>query len=279
MLKLIIADDEPAIRMAISTIIDWKSMQIELTGTCKNGPETLKMILEKKPDIVLTDIKMPGMSGLDLIAQVAQTDLMVEFIILSGYADFDYAKQAIKYRVSNYLLKPCNEKQIMEAVQKAATEIRKRKKIRELIPEGLLSHPAAHTQYKDYINQILDYIDAHFSDSDLSLKWIASNVLFMNEDYLSKEFSRQTGQKFTEYVTNLRITKAKALLSSAGCDRTGVVAEKVGFGNNPQYFVQLFKNATGMTPRAYARQFQSASASAEPAGREGFPAGEKRPHR
>lgn len=257
MLKLIIADDEPAIRMAISAIIDWKAMQIELIGTCKNGPETLKMILEEKPDIVLTDIKMPGMSGLDLIARVTETDLVVEFIILSGYADFDYAKQAIKYRVSNYLLKPCNEKQIMEAVQKAAAEIKKRKKIKELIPETLLAQPTAHTQYKDYINQILDYVDAHFSDSDLSLKWIAANVLYMNEDYLSKEFSRQTGQKFTEYVTNLRITKAKALLSHTGCDKVSAVAEQVGFSNNPQYFVHLFKNATGMTPRAYARQFHT----------------------
>lgn len=256
MLKLIIADDEPAIRTAISTIIDWKSMQIELAGTCKNGPETLKMILAEKPDIVLTDIKMPGMSGLDLIARIAETDLVVEFIILTGYADFEYAKQAIKYRVSNYLLKPCNENQIMEAVQKAAAEITKRKRIKELIPEKLLIRSDIHGRYKDYINHILDYVDAHFSDSDLSLKWIAANVLYMNEDYLSKEFFRQTGQKFTEYVTNLRITRAKALLSQGGCDSVSAVAEQVGFANNPQYFVQLFKNATGMTPRAYARQFR-----------------------
>lgn len=253
MLKLIIADDEPAIRTAISTIIDWKAMQIDLIGTCKNGPQALNMILEKKPDIVLTDIRMPGMSGLDLIAKVAETNLIIEFIILSGYADFEYAKQAIKYRVSNYLLKPCNENQVMEAVQKAALEIRRRKKINELIPEKVLTQSGERTQYKDYINQILDYVDNHFSDSDLSLKWIASNVLYMNEDYLSREFLRQTGQKFTEYVTNLRITKAKALLSQTGYDKISVIANQVGFSNNPQYFVQIFKNATGMTPRSYAK--------------------------
>lgn len=255
MLKLIIADDEPAIRTAISAIINWKSMQIDLIGTCKNGPETLNMILEKKPDIVLTDIKMPGMSGLELIAKTAETDLVIEFIILSGYADFEYAKQAIKYRVSNYLLKPCNENQIMEAVQKAALEIRKRKKINELIPAKILIPSEKHTQYKDYINQILDYVDSHFSDSDLSLKWIASNILYMNEDYLSREFLRQTGQKFTEYVTNLRITKAKALLSKPDYDKISVIADQVGFSNNPQYFVQIFKNATGMTPRSYAKSY------------------------
>lgn len=256
MLKLVIADDEPAIREAISTIIDWKSLQIDLIGTCKNGPETLKTILEEKPDIVLTDIKMPGLSGLDLIAKITEAGLDVTFIILSGYAEFEYAKQAVRYGVSNYLLKPCNEKQIMDAVIKASSEIKKQKKIRELIPETVWVQSNGHSSYKDCINRVLDYTDAHFSDSDLSLKRIASTVLFMNEDYLSKEFFRETGRKFTEYVTDLRITKAKALLSQGSDEKASSIAGQVGFSNNPQYFTQLFKNATGMTPRAYAKKYR-----------------------
>ena len=74
----------------------------------------------------MTDIKMPGMSGLDLIGKVCtNTDLTIEFILLSGYADFEYAKQAIIYKVSNYLLKPCNESQIIDAIKKASGEIRR----------------------------------------------------------------------------------------------------------------------------------------------------------
>lgn len=181
---------------------------------------------------------------------------MTEFILLSGYADFEYAKQAITYRVSNYLLKPCNENQIIEAVKKASVEIRKRKKIKELIPDTALTDVPRY-QYKDYINQTLDYIDTHFSDPELSLKKIASDVLFMNVDYLSREFLRQTGQKFTDYLTKLRITKAKALLKNASYEKIYVVAEQVGFSNNPQYFVQLFKAATGQTPKAWAKMQQA----------------------
>ncbi len=255
MLKLIVADDESIIRETISTIIDWNSLNIELVAACKNGPETYQMILEKKPDIVLTDIKMPGMSGLDLIAKVSKTDLTIEFVILSGYADFEYAKQAIVYRVSSYLLKPCNENQIIETMKRASAEIMKRRKIKELIPETVLADRKGYTEYKEYINNMLDYVDGHFSDSYLSLKWIAANVLYMNVDYLSKEFYKQTGQKFTDYLTNIRIAKAKVLLQTTGCEKVYAVADQVGFSNNPQYFVQLFKSATGLTPRAYARQF------------------------
>ena len=108
-------------------------------------------------------------------------------------------------------------------------EIRKRKKIKELIPDTALTDVPRY-QYKNYITQTLDYIDTHFSDPELALKKIASDVLFMNVDYLSREFLRQTGQKFTE---------------------------QVGFSNNPQYFVQLFKAATGQTPKAWAKMQQA----------------------
>ena len=89
------------------------------------------------------------------------------------------------------------------------------------------------------------------------MKKIASDVLFMNVDYLSREFLRQTGQKFTDYLTKLRITKAKALLKNASYEKIYVIAEQVGFSNNPQYFVQLFKAATGQTPKAWAKMQQT----------------------
>ena len=88
MLKLIIADDERIIRETISTIIHWENYDIEVVGLCKNGMETYDMIMDESPDIVLTDIKMPGMDGLELINRVSRTDLNVQVIILSGYGEF-----------------------------------------------------------------------------------------------------------------------------------------------------------------------------------------------
>lgn len=102
-------------------------------------------------------------------------------------------------------------------------------------------------------------MDKHFPDPDLSLKKIASDILFMNADYLSREFSQQTGQKFTNYLTELRIAKAKALLKESSHEKIYLIADQVGFAKNPQYFVQLFKISTGMTPKAWAKKYADTS--------------------
>ena len=99
MLKLLIADDERIIRETIFNIIDWKKHDIEVIGLCKNGIEAYDMILDESPDIVLTDIRMPGMGGLELIREIRQTDLQIQFIILSGYGEFEYAKEAMSYGI------------------------------------------------------------------------------------------------------------------------------------------------------------------------------------
>ena len=91
-----------------------------MAGLCSNGLEAYDMILDESPDIVLTDIKMPGLNGLELIKKVSESALTPQFIILSGYGEFEYAKKAMKYGVKHYLLKPCNELQIIESIKDVA---------------------------------------------------------------------------------------------------------------------------------------------------------------
>lgn len=116
MLKLVIADDERIIRETIANKIDWGKYDIEIIGLCSNGIEAYDIIIDENPDIVLTDIRMPGLNGLELIKKVNETSLTTQFIILSGFSEFDYAKTAMKYGVKQYLLKPCNEKEIIDSV-------------------------------------------------------------------------------------------------------------------------------------------------------------------
>lgn len=492
MLKLLIADDERIIRETIFHIIDWKKYDIEVIGLCQNGIEAYDMILDESPDIVLTDIRMPGISGLELIKKFHQTDLYIQFIILSGYGEFEYAKEAMRYGVRHYLLKPCNELQILECINQCRKDysqtIMERRILKQqfLLQNGMLQNVISsiinerlcqnqpleqivppYEQYLDfhfssyrlfyiffleyehlpeflmqlkeslarhlpnvllygvyvnntlllflqdigshpqqlrfvieqlrlkqvhvsleikensysslkalltelleklkrfsmiyYINnfhitaicnynvfisqfqglyseirsgkrealdkaaellqgienanflkqlassfflkltsdlpvlstfelaewlmklnkeenildlqnlimqkfldfadtrtadaslsamtqQIYSYVEEHLQDPNLTLKQIAETHLFMNVDYVSKKFYKETGHKFSQYLTHMRISKAKQLIIAKPSEPIKTIAEQVGCGNNPQYFSQLFKKQTGMTP-------------------------------
>lgn len=327
-----IVDDEKIIRETISSIIDWCSMGIEIAGVCKDGIEAYDCIMDESPDIVMTDIKMPGLSGLELIQKVCEAKLSVEFVILSGYGEFEFAQTAMKYGVRHYLLKPCNEEEIINVIhscitacqQKTAhcidgllaslfedknnyirqqkyftkltsqpdTELIKTQLIKIMMEDARSESPhltyiqmteymvtlnqcnnmeelttkaqeimtcVFHTnpehKYNNCVEKVIEYITEHFADENLSLKWIAENYLYMNADYVSKQFARQTGCKFSSYLTNLRVSEAKELLlNKTATDSPYTVAEKVGFGNNPQYFSQIFKKYTNMTPSAYLKK-------------------------
>ena len=489
---MIIADDERIIRETISTLIDWEQYGIELAGLCSNGIEAYDMILDESPELVITDIRMPGMNGLELIARISKTDLDTQFILLSGYGEFEYAKKAMKYGVRHYLLKPCNEQQIIDAVRESTRECYEKqqqkriqdsqftqadsmrhnvvssiindalylkKALEEIIPtyepymdfyhtpyrlfyifyleqenldeflhllqgycveklpqisiygiyvkntflifcrdfaydyedmavrfqlKGL--HTALELQTENYpdlksllqqllekirrfsmfyyvsnfhalctynytaitqemeilcpkctegdtdaeerlkelLNNVTDirflkqlsssmflkitlnnpelssagltellmqiecmqdiellknsviyklhemlstrpigknvssmtqqiflYVQDNLEDPNLTLKYIAEQQLFMNVDYVSKKFQKETGIRFSNYLSDERIKKAKEYIESSGTDRIQDIAERVGFGNNPQYFSQLFKKKTGITPSTY----------------------------
>lgn len=487
MLKLIIADDEPIICQTIAKMIDWSALGIKLVGLCKDGIEAYNMILDESPDIVLTDIKMPGLSGLDLIKHVHESHLPIQFAILSGYGEFEFAKQAMQYGVKHYLLKPCNEHQIEECMLSIKEDCQKRKAIealqerqnslanmlhntiitnvlREILTlkdeqevlfsqyeqyldvenqeyylvemKGLTlqkveqiltrfesalktkkSHASLHGVYvegllllffpwlgsdyleldvclkdsssvlpqrvcyqslkkllkvvrdrvrcygtiycihnfhisvvcnfknvmdsfssivplnvgeswdigaiKEYLEGIsnLDFLKQiiadlllkspatpmevasfllhlnqkqesaeiqelalaeferlneslkipasafmakieailleHLSNPNLSLKWISQNYLFMNVDYASRKILKESGKKFSCILAELRIQKAKQLLLEDNKAKMQTIAEQIGYGNNPQYFSQIFKKVTSLTPSEYIKKMKT----------------------
>lgn len=505
MLRLLIVEDEKAIRETISTIINWQEHDIELIGACANGIEAFDMIMDEYPDIVLTDIRMPGLDGLGLIERVRGMDMGIEFIILSGYGEFEYAKSAMRFGVREYLLKPCNQVQILEAITNVKRHIVKRVELENIQQQaeqsyeefstaikkqftveaitgtgdfssimtrygGLLSFPhgeyhlyyvtyleennlpdfvdfiaamkkkfsfsfcfnvlyvkntallmlcmnndtakdgfeqaltnmppqekqvqiawweepyetvqdmlaalvhrvqrysriilvdddhsfheiynyvtsmrktqsvakaleeicseseiaklvdeiflsvedvdlaimfamrlvvqistEAHllpnmnmpeflsklynsatvpdirtltleqllhlfqekertlTNYKDFVQRAVDYVNENVSDPHLSMKWIAENYLYMNVDYFSRQFVKETGEKFSAYLNRVRMEKAKELILQLDSNLIYKVAEQVGCGHNPQYFSQLFKKWTGYTPSGYREMYK-----------------------
>jgi two-component system response regulator YesN len=116
MYKVLLVDDERMILEGISSIVDWPSVDTQLVGTARNGIEAYAFVCEHAPDIIISDIRMPGMDGLQLVAKVKETHPSTRFIMLSGFDEFEYAQFAMQYGVKHYLLKPCNENNILKAL-------------------------------------------------------------------------------------------------------------------------------------------------------------------
>lgn len=247
MLKVILVDDEKLIVEGLTRLINWKALNMELVGRAYEGKGALEMILKEEPHIVITDIKMPIMDGLELIEAVRKQNEVVKFIILSGFGEFEYAKKAIRLGVKDYLLKPCNEKEVEASLKKVAEEIKGNTETAEAL--------AATGEVVDNIciTQIKLCVEKYISNSEMSLKWIAEKHLYMNSDYLSKQFVKITGEKFSNYLNRIRVNKAKELLKSHDSEKMVAIAEAIGLGHNPQYFSKIFKKSVGYTPTDYQR--------------------------
>ncbi|GAB2544525.1 response regulator transcription factor [Gracilibacillus alcaliphilus] len=494
MYTVLLVDDERMILEGISSIVDWQAYETNLIGKAMNGIEGYQFIKEQQPDIVISDITMPGLDGIGLIKKAQAEFPEIKWIFLSGYNEFEYARQAMRYGVKHYLLKPCNEQQIAEALQEVIQEIdtsEQEKKLsikmewREILQQlfnghpitenlsakvhqlmgalfqgkefgffmlvaedkltyeecidikqavvkefgeelvidicldnkwitslprhVLINHYIAHflstnpkmqehrftaiiindynlrhngsfpniydlaeqlfyqdrgstidyassfrfqekipadlevdidkvlrmlrsektvqlstyfqafveqakqqrispklvkgyavqlylilmnkyphvttedrveaieqiendqyssellafftelfkrlitysktsVKYSKIVQQMLAVIEEELSNSELSLQGIASDHLYMNADYLGKTFKAEVGQGFSSYVTNARINKAVEIIENERDIKVFELAEKIGFGNNPQYFSQLFKRIKGSTP-------------------------------
>ncbi|WP_312094665.1 response regulator transcription factor [Niallia sp.] len=510
--KVLIVDDEKIIVEGISSVIDWEALDLEVIGTARNGIDAYEKIVMQKPDIVISDIRMPGIDGISLVSKVSEELPFIKFILLSGFSEFEYARSAMQYGVKHYLLKPCNEDKITAALKDIKNELNAKmmhhtfnlelqekykqakpyikaqllteflagksyssddlshyrflfdneidhqqvrvilfkiecefsyeylfaikniggeifespllstninesvlfiledngdeeilfsqiERIRELLyryykqavtvaisdvdevqnvrklyleanecleyrfylGEGTIitqkdifqekadlpidftideqwiglkiksGHindickeiesifnkmadlhleisltksyciqlyfsiikTADNEQMKDYlyavskllsmetvqqmkeyletmakeisnvyynrfkskqssiIKRVIAVVNENLNNPDLSLKMVANDILYMNPDYLGKLFKQETGQRFSAYLTKLRIEKAVEIILKMDDVKVGMLAEMIGFGNNPQYFSQVFKKHTGYTPSEY----------------------------
>lgn len=404
MYNVLLVDDERIILNGISSFVDWTGAGTVLVGTARNGLEGLEFIRRERPDIVISDIRMPGMDGLGLVREAVGLDSRIRFIMLSGFSQFDYARQAMQYGVKHYLIKPCNEELIGQALREIVAELeeeRRRERFVQRIQSGLervmphakeqflqelvtnkrygrsdweqfrswcpipyeggavrllvmqvegqwehehlfaLSNIADelldqavllgttlgerallliqwtdgveelaalleqiratfHSFYQlgatmalssegeawevrgmfreamgslrhrldrgegaivmpDYapggarrpsriVRQMLEIVQRHIADPELSLQAVAGEMLYMNADYLGKLFRKETGHKFSDYVTQVRMEQAKRIIAATGDIRIFELAEQLGYGDNPQYFSKVFKKYTGQTP-------------------------------
>lgn len=231
-------DDEKAVVESISKIVDWGAFGYTLTSACLNGFQALDAIRKDNPDIVITDIRMPDMDGLAFVAALRENHLRARVIMLSGYAEFEYARQALRLGVDNYLLKPLDRRELRETLQKIAAEM-----------EGEAAQGTEWEEKEDCseISRIMADIDYNFT-KDFSLNDLAEKYA-VSISNLSGIIKRETGKTFTEHVSERRVRKAEELLKNEKYS-VAEVGKMVGY-NDYYYFTKWFKKLTGVTPSKY----------------------------
>lgn len=130
MIRMLIIDDEYYIRVGLSRGFDWSSMGIEIAGEAEDGAQGLSMAVELRPDLILMDISMPILNGLDLMAALRKREINCAIIVISGYDEFSYAQQSIRYGVTDYLLKPVDKQKLRNTIAKACEKIQNDKNLK-----------------------------------------------------------------------------------------------------------------------------------------------------
>ncbi|NLX77339.1 MAG: response regulator [Clostridiaceae bacterium] len=241
MVGMVIADDELIIRQGLMSI-NWSEYGVKVLGIASNGNEALSMIISKQPQVLITDIRMPGMDGLKLIEAAKEQVPEIQSILLTGYEDFSYAKTAISLGAVDYILKPSDPDEIIEAVLKA------KRKLGEITRLKDLNNPCRAPKIKNkVVRDLLEYIENHYSE-DISL-FTAAEYVHMNHIYISRLFKKEMGETFLETLTKYRLKKACELLSDFDY-KIYEISSMVGIFD-PGYFSQVFKKYYGLTPSEY----------------------------
>ena len=237
--KLIIVDDEQNIRNGLRENIPWGKLGFSVAGLFENGKQALHYIDRNRVDAVLTDIRMPVMDGLEFVEKLHQGKYPVKTVILSGYAEFEYAQEAIKYGVEAYVLKPVD----WDALSLEFLKIKESLDRKYNVPE----YDDQPVGYYDQIrNTVQDYIEENFRTA--TLESVAVKVS-MSPNYLSKIFKRKMGIGFSEYLTEVKMRKAAEMLRGIEY-KIYEVSFAVGY-DNPKNFTRAFKQYSGKSPREF----------------------------
>lgn len=256
MVKLILVDDEQLFLNSLAKYIAAQMPDFEICGCFHNGKEALAYMQKHEVDILITDVNMPEMDGLALVREAFFHFPNCTAVILSGYSEFEYARTAIKYHVSQYLLKPVDYRELKSCLE----ELRKNRLHTNPAPaQTAASNPAAdsrvprnETAHSSQIQKSIQYIHQNYA-KDLSRDSLAA-ALFISPSYFSIQFKKEMGVSFMEYLTKIRITVAIELLKTNL--RINDIAERVGYRNRNRFIIN-FREITGYTPSEYRKKVLS----------------------
>ncbi len=252
MYKVVIVDDEPIIARGLARAIPWGKYNCHVAGTAFSGREGLELIRNQQPDILISDIKMPGMDGLTMIASIKSQYPNIQICILTGYRDFDYAQRAICLGVTRFLLKPSKMDELLDTLEVMITNL-SGSKAKESGESGKKednegkAHPEENISGSFIVKNALKYMNKNYQQK-IMLSEVAEQI-YVSQWHLSKLLRKYTGQNFSEILNKIRIEKAKQMLDNPAL-RIGEIAEEVGF-SDVAHFSRVFKKIVGISANEY----------------------------
>lgn len=241
-LRVLLVDDEIMIREGFKKLFDWEAHECVVVGEAADGMEAITKIDEEQPDIVIMDINIPIINGLKVIQLSRVKYPSMAFVIVSGYDDFSYCREALRLQITDYILKPVNYEKFGSCIDQLKIS---------LYNNEVKEKPVV--KKERVITGITKYMQEHLSE-DVSLH-ILSEEFHLNSQYISQLFKNEIGVNFLTYLTNIRMEHAKKLLLSSSLS-IAEVSEQSGYGDY-RVFTKVFKKSEGITPSQYRRDFLS----------------------
>lgn len=243
MWKVMAADDESYVQDALQKLIPWDELGCTLLKIVNNGRELIDEMDVEHPDIVVTDIRMPEIDGLEVCRYVNQYCPEAQVIILSAYSDFSYARNAMRYGAFEYILKIELLEELPKAIKKAVKTLAKQKK--EILDE-FISDTGDNVSV-DLFKQMQRYVELNYR-KNITLADMAES-LHANQSYLSRLYKSCRGVNLFDDILTMRIEKSKECLLASNW-KIHKVASYVGF-EDAGYFSRVFRKQTGMSPKEF----------------------------
>ncbi|ETT64335.1 MULTISPECIES: response regulator [Paenibacillus] len=252
---ILIVDDEPRTRQGIKQTLEVWAAGRYIVETCDNGVEARERLRQERVHLLITDVRMPEVSGLDLIHSLQEAPRKPVIIVISGYAEFDYVQQAMRLGAVNYLLKPLDKSELLTVVEdalKREEEQQRHVKLEKLVDHKLLEIDPEQAGMGQPVKEAIAYVEQHLHEQ-LTMAEVAG-MIHLNASYFSVLFKEQAGVSFTEYLSRLRIQRAKELLLQTALP-VGEIGERVGYRTD-KYFIKVFKSLEAISPSRYRQQMK-----------------------
>ena len=242
-MNIIIVDDEPKIRKGLGRLLSLHAGWV-VSGVFEEARSALSFLYENEVDVVITDIQMPGMQGLDMVHKIREVNREIPVIIISGYSRFDYAQRAIELGVKKYITKPTSPEELTQTLELIEQEIAAHA---EALRQSVAAPEGTAPVQNLLILRAIEYIEKNYA-SKFTLK-DAAGALYISPNYLSELFKKTTGQNFSDYLNDVRMERSRVYLADVS-RKIGDVSTLVGFAD-ARYFSSAFRKKFGMTPLDY----------------------------